>query len=58
MLGIALRVIAALLFLLAAANQTLLHQGPADLVAWGLFAWVLATLFGGFGPQWTFTRAS
>lgn len=47
MLGIALRIIAALCFLLAAVNQTLLHQGPQDLVAWGLLAWVLSSLIGG-----------
>lgn len=50
MLGIILRVIAFLLFLLAAFNQTLLSQAPHDLVAFGLAAWVLATLVGGYGP--------
>lgn len=48
MLGIVLRVIALLLFLVAAVNQTLFDQGPADLVAFGLAAWVLATLVGGY----------
>lgn len=47
MLGIVLRVIALLLFLIAAVNQTLFDQSPADLVAFGLAAWVLATLVGG-----------
>jgi hypothetical protein len=52
MLGIILRVIACLLFLLAAVNQTIFSQPPADLVAFGLLAWCLATLIGGYGPQW------
>lgn len=52
MLGIILRVIAFLLFLVAALNQTLFSQPPADLVAWALAAWVLATLIGGYGPAW------
>lgn len=52
MLGIILRVIAFLLFVLAAANQTVFSQPPADLIAWGLAAWVLAILVGGYGPQW------
>ena len=52
MLGLILRVIAFLLFLLAGANQTLFSQPPADLIAFGLAAWVLATLLGGYGPQW------
>jgi hypothetical protein len=56
MLGIILRVVAFLLFLLAAVNQTVFSQPPADLVAFGLACWVLATLVGGYGPQWP-TRA-
>ena len=48
MLGTILRVIAFLLFLVAAVNQTLFDQGPQDLVAFGLAAWVLATLIGGY----------
>jgi len=56
MLGIILRVLAFLAFVLAAANQTILSQPPADLVAWGLACWVLATLIGGYGPQWTYGR--
>lgn len=56
MLGIALRIAAAFAFVLAAANQTILSQPPADLVAWGLAFWVLATLVGGYGPQWTYGR--
>lgn len=48
MLGIVLRVIAFLLFLVAAVNQTLFDQTPADLVAFGLASWVLASLIGGF----------
>jgi len=57
MLGVILRVIAFLLFVIAALNQTLFSQPPADLVAFGLAAWVLATLIGGYGPQWTIGRA-
>lgn len=45
MLGLILLVIAGLLFLLAAVNQTIFEQGPQDLIAWGL-AWLLATVFG------------
>lgn len=52
MLGIILRVLACLMFILAGAGQTVLSQPPADLVAWGLAAWVLATLIGGYGPAW------
>lgn len=52
MLGIILRVIAFLVFLLAAVNQTVFSQPPADLVAFGLAAWVLATLLDGYGPAW------
>lgn len=50
MLGIALRIIAFLLFVIAAFNQTVFEQPPADLVAFGLACWVLATLLGGFFP--------
>jgi hypothetical protein len=48
MLGVILRVVAFLLFLLAAVNQTVFGQPPLDLVAFGLAAWVLATLIGGY----------
>lgn len=53
MLGILLRLLALIAFVLAAANQTIFSQPPADLVAWGLAFWVTATLVGGYGPQWT-----
>lgn len=46
MIGLILRVVAFLLFLIAALNQTFLGQPPTDLVAWGLAAWVLSTLLG------------
>jgi len=49
-IGIILRVLAFVLFFLAGCGQTLLDQGPADLIAFGLAAWVLATLVGGYGP--------
>ena len=51
MLGIVLRVIAFILFLVAAVGQTLFEQPPLDLAYFGLAAWVLATLVGGYGPQ-------
>lgn len=54
MLGLILRVVAFLAFLLAAVNQTVFSQPPADEVAFGLAFWVLATLVGGYGPQWTY----
>jgi len=57
MLGIILRVIACLLFLLAAVNQTVFSQPPQDLVAFGLLAWCLGALLGGIGPGWP-VRAS
>ena len=50
MIGIVLRVIAFILFILAAVNQDLFDQPPADLAVWGLAAWVLATIVGGYGP--------
>ncbi len=54
MIGLVLRVVAFILFLVAAFNQTLFDQPPTDLIAFGLAAWVLATLVGGYGPQWTY----
>ena len=53
MLGIILRVIAFLLFLLAAVGQTVFEQPPLDLAHFGLAAWVLATLIGGWDPRGT-----
>jgi len=50
MLSLALLLIAALLFLLAGVNQTLFSQGPADLLAFGLLAYVLSVLLSGWGP--------
>jgi hypothetical protein len=50
MLGVILRVIAFLLFLLAGFNQTLFNRTLHELVAFGLAAWVLATLVGWWGP--------
>lgn len=46
MLGLILRVVAFLLFVIAALNQTLLDQSPTDLAYWALAAWVLSTLLG------------
>ena len=50
MISLVLRVVAFILFLIAACNQTLFSQPPADLVAWALACWVLATILGGWGP--------
>ena len=50
MISLILRVVAFLLFVLAGVNQTLFGQPPADLVAFGLASWVLATLLKGYGP--------
>ena len=50
MIGLVLRIVAFLLFLLAAVNQTLFNQPPADLVAFGLASWVLATILGDAVP--------
>jgi len=50
MISLILLVIAFILFLIAAVNESLFDQGPADLVAFGLAAWVLATLLSGIGP--------
>lgn len=50
MVGIILRVLACILFVIAGCNGTLLDQGPGDLIAFGLAFWVAATLLGGIGP--------
>ena len=47
MLSLILLVVAAICFLLAAVNEDIFDQGPADLLAWGLLAWVLSALAGG-----------
>jgi hypothetical protein len=46
-IGVILRVVAFVLFVVAGVNETLLNQPPADLVAFGLAAWVLAVLLDG-----------
>lgn len=55
MISLILRVVALILFVVAALNQTLFDQPPADLVAWGLGCWVLATLLGDpiVSSRWT-----
>lgn len=58
MLGLILRVIAFILFLVAAFNQTLFKQDPHELVAFGLAAWVLATVLGEWVPAFTINRSS
>ncbi len=47
MIGVVLRVLAFILFVIAGVNQVLLGQPAIDLIAFGLAAWVLATLLGG-----------
>jgi len=47
LVALILKVVAFILFVVAAVNETLFDQSPQDLVAWGLAAWVLATLLGG-----------
>lgn len=56
MISLILRVVAFILFLVAGTNNDLFNQGPADLVAFGLACWVLATLLGGVGPAFTYGR--
>lgn len=50
MVALVLLIISAVLFLLAALNQSLFDEGPGDLVVWGLLAWVLSVLFGAAQP--------
>jgi hypothetical protein len=50
MISLILLVIAFLLFILAGVNQDLFSQSPADLVAFGLAAWVLSVILSGVGP--------
>ncbi len=57
MISIILRVVAFVLFLAGAFNQTLFGQAELDLYGFALAAWVLATLLGGAGPAWTYRRA-
>lgn len=56
MIGLLLRIVAFILFLVAAFNQTLFGQGELDLIAFGLAFWILATLLGGWGPAITWNR--
>ena len=57
MLGIFLKVVSCVLFVVAGFNQVLFSHGPLSLVAFGLFAWCLATLVGAWGPNVTLNRA-
>ena len=50
MISLILRVVAFILFLCAGFNQALFSQPELDLIAFGLAAWVLATLLTGYGP--------
>jgi hypothetical protein len=50
MLSVVCYILAAILFLLAGANQTLFSQPELDEIAFGLFFVVLAWLLGGVGP--------
>ena len=50
MIGLILRVIALLLFLIVGFGWSLGHVDGLRLVGFGLACWVLATLLGGYGP--------
>jgi hypothetical protein len=50
MIGLLLRVLALILFLIGGFNGTLFGQGELDLICFGLAAWVLASLLDGYGP--------
>lgn len=56
MFALILRCIAFLLFVLAGCNQTVFDQPAADLVAFGLAAWVLSTLLFADLPKPTWRR--
>lgn len=56
MVGLVLLVLALLLFLLAGFNQTVLDQGPPDLVAFGLAAWVASLLLAASGRDFPLKR--
>ncbi len=47
LVALALKILAAIAFLLAGVNEDIFDQGPADLVAWGLLFWVVSELLGG-----------
>lgn len=46
MIALVLFILAGIAFFAAAIGETLVRQPPADLVAWGLFFWVVAILLG------------
>lgn len=50
MLSFALRIFAAILFVVAGCNGHLFNQASLDLIAFGLAAWVVATILDGYGP--------
>jgi hypothetical protein len=50
MISLVLRFIAFVFFMLAGFDKVVLSQSPFDWVAFGLAAWVLATLVRGYGP--------
>jgi hypothetical protein len=50
MLSIVCYVLAAILFFLAGANQTIFSQHEIDEIAWGLFLLVVGQLLAGVGP--------
>ena len=56
MISVVCYVLAALMFLVAGANQTVLSQPQPDEIAWGLFLVVIAWLFGGIGPRAPWVR--
>jgi hypothetical protein len=50
MIDFVLRLAAFVFFMLAGFDKVVLNQSPFDWVAFGLAAWVLATLLEGWGP--------
>ena len=50
MASLILRFAAFVFFMLAGFDKVVLDQSPFDWVAFGLAAWVLATLLRGWGP--------
>lgn len=57
MIGLILRIVAFILFVIAAHWHNLGSVGQLSLACWGLACWVLATVVGGWGPSFTLNRA-
>ena len=50
MANLILRFLAFVFFMIAGFDKVVLSQSPLDWIAFGLAAWVLATLLYGYGP--------